>query len=56
MRDNSIRVLGLMTAMFMAASSLAADNPPLAAVWNIAPSGHATSDGVLRFRLTRGRG
>src|SRR5688572_2308683 len=42
-------------AAFSAAAS-AANGPPLASVWNIAPTGNAASSGDLVFRITSGDG
>jgi hypothetical protein len=38
-------------AMLVAAFALADNGPPLASVWNIAPTGSADSSGALRFRV-----
>jgi hypothetical protein len=54
----------LIAAAFMAAFVFAAPaafaakgkGPPLAGVWNIAPSGRASSSGDLHFRITRNDG
>ena len=42
----------LLAAAVMVAASVYADSgPPLASVWNIAPTGSADSSGALRFRV-----
>jgi hypothetical protein len=38
-------------ALLVAAIALADNGPPLASVWNIAPTGSADSSGALRFRV-----
>ena len=58
------RASSLIAAAFMAAFVFAAPaafaakgkGPPLAGVWNIAPSGRAKSSGDLHFRITRNDG
>lgn len=53
------RVLGYAAAACAAAfacNSFAANGPPLASVWNIAPTGSAESSGDLTFRVTPGDG
>jgi hypothetical protein len=48
----SIRASSLAAAALFAAAFAFADNgPPLASVWNIAPTGSADSSGALRFRV-----
>ena len=48
----SIRASSLAAAALLAAAFAFADNgPPLASVWNIAPTGSADSSGALRFRV-----
>ncbi len=39
-------------ALWVAAFAFADSGPPLASVWNIAPTGNADSSGALRFRVT----
>jgi hypothetical protein len=54
-----IRVLGPVAAVCAAAfccASFAANGPPLASVWNIAPTGKADSSGDLTFRITAADG
>jgi hypothetical protein len=47
----------LSTALALcAASSFAANNPPLSGAWNIQPTGSAASTGELLFRMTPGDG
>jgi len=58
------RASSLIAAAFMAAFVFAAQTtfaakakgPPLAGIWNIAPSGRAASSGDLHFRITRNGG
>jgi len=53
------RALGFSAAACVAAfacGAFAANGPPLASVWNIAPTGNATSSGDLVFRVTPGDG
>jgi len=58
------RASSLIAAAFMAAfvfaaqttSAAKAKGPPLAGIWNIAPSGRAASSGDLHFRITRNGG
>jgi hypothetical protein len=53
------RFLGLSAAACAAAfacSTFAANGPPLASEWNIAPTGSAESSGDLTFRVTPGDG
>jgi len=46
----------VLAAAFTAALAFAAAGPPLAGVWNIAPTGSAGSSGDLLFRVSRGDG
>ena len=50
------RALGFIAALCVAAVAAAANGPPLASVWNIAPTGSAASSGDLVFRVTPGDG
>jgi len=53
------RALGFAAAVCAAAfvcNSFAANGPPLASEWNIAPTGRAGSSGDLTFRVTPGDG
>jgi len=50
------RAAGLVAAAMLAASAFSAAGPPLAGVWNIAPTGNADSSGDLVFRVTRADG
>jgi hypothetical protein len=52
MKVTSILVLSLL----LSAGAEAANNPPLSATWNIAPTGSAASSGELLFRMTPGDG
>lgn len=45
-----------LISALVAASSLAANGPPLASAWNIAATGSAASSGDLAFRITRADG
>jgi hypothetical protein len=49
---SSLFAAALLVAAFAFAPSALSDNgPPLASVWNIAPTGNADSSGALRFRV-----
>jgi len=53
------RALGFAAAALVAAfacNSFAANGPPLASEWNIAPTGSAATSGDLTFRVTPGDG
>lgn len=53
----NMRAWSLATAAaFAAALAFAAAGPPLAGVWNIAPTGRADSSGGLHFRITQNDG
>jgi hypothetical protein len=55
----NLRALGFAAAVFAAAfacNTFAANGPPLASEWNIAPTGSAGSSGDLTFRITPGDG
>ena len=56
-RARTIRKLFIATtAIVTTAIAFSATSPPLAASWNIAPSGKASSSGELLFRVTPGNG
>jgi hypothetical protein len=52
----NLRASSLVAALCAAAFAFAAKGPPLAGVWNIAPSGRAESSGDLHFRVTHNNG
>jgi len=51
-----LRASSLVAALCAATFAFAAKGPPLAGVWNIAPSGRAESSGDLHFRITQNDG
>ena len=52
----NLRASSLVAALCAATFAFAANGPPLAGVWNIAPSGRAESSGDLHFRITHNNG
>jgi hypothetical protein len=52
----NLRASSLVAALCAATIAFAAKGPPLAGVWNIAPSGRAESSGELHFRVTHNNG
>jgi hypothetical protein len=52
----NLRASSLVAALCAATLAFAAKGPPLAGVWNIAPTGHAESSGDLHFRITQNDG
>ncbi len=52
----NLRASSLVAALCAATFAFAAKGPPLAGVWNIAPSGRAESSGDLHFRITQNDG
>lgn len=56
MKHRALGYAAAACAAVFACSAFAANGPPLASVWNIAPTGSAESSGELTFRVTPGDG